>query len=227
LQHLGIPLTQLTRKDTKFCWSEPQQTSFDALKEALTSEAVLANPEFDKTFILSCEAYNYAISAMLSQEHNGITVKNHQRARLTRWVLKLCEYAFEILHRPGKKNVNADVLSRHIAAAVRKSSESHGDKKADVKQQPEMSLTKDFIRQSQVEDEYCHEIDQALIEGKDIPFFWNNDSVLYYKSPTTAEGPKIVVSIALKEQVIRQHHDPIFTVHQGEKRTINSIRLKY
>jgi hypothetical protein len=44
-----------------------------------------------------------------------ITVKNHQCARLTRWVLKLSEYEFEIIHKPGKKHINADVLSRHIA----------------------------------------------------------------------------------------------------------------
>jgi hypothetical protein len=64
-------LTQLTRKDVKFCWSEPQQTSFDALKEALTSESVLAHPEFHTPFILSCDASNYAISALLNQEHEG------------------------------------------------------------------------------------------------------------------------------------------------------------
>jgi len=66
---LSKPLTLLTRKDEKFCWSEPQQTSFDALKEALTSDSVLAHPEFDKPFILSCDASNYAIYAILSQEH--------------------------------------------------------------------------------------------------------------------------------------------------------------
>jgi hypothetical protein len=156
-----------------------------------------------------------------------ITVKNHQCDRLTRWVLKLSEYDFEIVYRPGKKHLNADVLSRHIAATVRKSCESHGDKKADVKPQPETALTKDFITQSQVGDEYCQEIDQGLIEGKDLPFFWDNDSVLYYKLPNTAEEPKIVVPIALREQVIRLHHDPVFAGHQGEKRTINNIRLKY
>jgi hypothetical protein len=64
-------LTQLTRKDVKFSWSEPQQTSFDALKETLTSDSVLAHPEFDKPFILSCDASNYAISAILSKEYEG------------------------------------------------------------------------------------------------------------------------------------------------------------
>jgi hypothetical protein len=67
---LSKPLTQLTRKDVKFCWSEPQQSSFDALKEALTSDSVLAHPDFDKPLILSCDASNYAISAILSQKHS-------------------------------------------------------------------------------------------------------------------------------------------------------------
>lgn len=43
-------------------------------------------------------------------------MKNHHCARLTRWVLKLSEYDFEIEHKAGKKHVNADCLSRHIAS---------------------------------------------------------------------------------------------------------------
>jgi hypothetical protein len=194
---------QLTQKDSKVCWSEPQQTSFDALKEALTSDSILAHPEFDKPFILSCDASNYAISAILSQEHEGkerplsfasrvlnkpeinysttekellsvvfgvqthrcflygrrfkiitddaalkwlITVKNHQCTRLTRWVLKLTEYDFEILHRPSKKHVNADVLSQYIAAAVHKLPEKHGDREADLKPLKEVSRRRSLCR---------------------------------------------------------------------------------
>ena len=141
---------------------------------------MLAHPEFHKPFILSCDSSNYAISAILGQEHEGnerplsfasrvlsrheinystthkellavyleyrprcflygrkfkiitdhaalrwlVTVKAHQYARLTRWDLKLTEYEFEIIHRPGKKHINADVLSRHVAAAVQKRNES-------------------------------------------------------------------------------------------------------
>jgi hypothetical protein len=50
---LSKPLTQLTRKEAKFCWSERQQTSFNVLNEAMTSDSVSAHPAFDKTFILS------------------------------------------------------------------------------------------------------------------------------------------------------------------------------
>ena len=62
-----------------------------------------------------------------------ITVKNHQRARLTRWVFKLAEYDFEVIHRPGKKNVNEDVLSRHVAATVSKLPGSSEEVAADIR----------------------------------------------------------------------------------------------
>ena len=67
-----------------------------------------------------------------------ITVKNHQCARLNRWVLKLSEYDFEIRHKPGSKHINADVLSRHVAAAVQRdqahggSTEGDGETEANV-----------------------------------------------------------------------------------------------
>jgi hypothetical protein len=63
------PLTLLTGKDTKFNWSERRQNTFDALKEAMTSDSFLAHSKFDRLFILSYDASNYAISAVLSQQH--------------------------------------------------------------------------------------------------------------------------------------------------------------
>jgi hypothetical protein len=45
-----------------------------------------------------------------------ILVKNQQCTRLTRWILKLAEYEFQIEHKPGKKHVNAEPLSRHMVS---------------------------------------------------------------------------------------------------------------
>jgi len=36
-----------------------------------------------------------------------ITAKNHRCTQLTRWILKLAEYEFEIEHKPGKKHAIA------------------------------------------------------------------------------------------------------------------------
>jgi hypothetical protein len=200
-------LTQLTKKDAKFEWTEAQQLSFDKLKTALTSDSVLAHPRFDLPFILSCDASNYAISAVLSQLQNGkerpisfasrmlnkaeknysttdnellavvfgmqihrcylygqkfkivtdhaalnwlITVKNHQCAQLTRWVLKLAEYEFEIEHKPGKKHVNADCLSRHTASVK--------PERVELKKMSnltEAGLTWEVVLEEQHKDSYC------------------------------------------------------------------------
>jgi hypothetical protein len=68
---MSRPLTQLTKKDEKFVWTDLQQQAFDNLKDALTSDSVLAHPRFDQPFILSTDASDLAISAILSQLHNG------------------------------------------------------------------------------------------------------------------------------------------------------------
>lgn len=39
-------------------------------------------------------------------------------SRLTRWTIKLSEYDFEVIHRPGKNNQNTDALSRVTLAKV-------------------------------------------------------------------------------------------------------------
>ena len=65
---ISIPLHALTHKNAHFVWSEECQTAFDALREALLSAPVLRLPDFDRPFILSTDASNVAIGAVLMQE---------------------------------------------------------------------------------------------------------------------------------------------------------------
>ncbi|XP_022819396.1 uncharacterized protein LOC111351609 [Spodoptera litura] len=64
---LAKPLTNLLKKDVPFIWENTQQLSFESLKDKLVSAPVLAYPDFSQPFILTCDASNYAISAILSQ----------------------------------------------------------------------------------------------------------------------------------------------------------------
>ena len=132
-------------------------------------------------------------------------------------MLKLEEYDFEILHPPGKKHVNADVLSRYVAAAVRKFPETHGDREADVKPLKEVTLTKDAIMQAQAEDMFCQQIYQALLEGENLPYFRDQDSVLYRINSDASRKPTVVVPVSLREQVIHKHHNPVFQGTRGKK----------
>lgn len=55
------------KKDAKFDWSELCQSS---INQALTSTPVLAYPNTEKPFILTCDASDYAIGYALSQLNN-------------------------------------------------------------------------------------------------------------------------------------------------------------
>ena len=64
---ISTPLTNLVRKNQKFKWNPEAQASFDLLKEKLSQPPILIHPDFDKEFILSCDASDSALGAMLGQ----------------------------------------------------------------------------------------------------------------------------------------------------------------
>jgi hypothetical protein len=90
-------------------------------------------------------------------------------------------------------------------------------------------LSKETIREAQGSDVFCQQIIHSLNTEEDVPYFLDQDSVLYYGTPEERlrGKAKIVVPAALIEQVIQQHHDPVFAGHQGVKRTQNYLKLHY
>lgn len=70
---IAEPLTNLTKKDTKFIFNSEAMEAFNKLRSAITSEDVLCHPDFTKPFILETDACNTGIGSIISQEHNGFT----------------------------------------------------------------------------------------------------------------------------------------------------------
>ncbi|XP_062532989.1 uncharacterized protein LOC101738890 [Bombyx mori] len=64
---LAKSLTSLLKKDTPFNWTNEQQLNFENLKNKLVEAPILIYPDFNSPFLLTCDASNYAISAILSQ----------------------------------------------------------------------------------------------------------------------------------------------------------------
>jgi len=58
-------LTKLTKKGEKFNWTAEQQNSFQSLKEKLTTAPVLSYLDFQREFLVTTDASDYA--AVLSQ----------------------------------------------------------------------------------------------------------------------------------------------------------------
>ncbi|CAK1587698.1 unnamed protein product [Parnassius mnemosyne] len=61
------PLTSLLKRDVNFNWTQEQTQAFNLLKEKLTSAPLLQYPDFSQPFIVTTDASNYAVGAVLSQ----------------------------------------------------------------------------------------------------------------------------------------------------------------
>ena len=66
---IASPLHKLTEKKNIFIWNDQCEDAFNNLRSALSSDRVLAYPDFDKTFKLETDASNCGLGAVLSQQH--------------------------------------------------------------------------------------------------------------------------------------------------------------
>jgi hypothetical protein len=64
---IAKPLTELLRRNTPYIWSEKTDEAFNTLKELLITKPLLQYPDFTKPFVLTTDASNEAIGAVLSQ----------------------------------------------------------------------------------------------------------------------------------------------------------------
>ena len=62
----------LTRKNQEFVWGASQQQAFQSLKDKLCTTPVLAYPNFKLPFILTTDASNIAVAAILSRVQNEV-----------------------------------------------------------------------------------------------------------------------------------------------------------
>jgi hypothetical protein len=65
------PLHALKRKGAKFVWTPVQESAFEQLKQTLCQAPVLQMPDFSKEFVLSTDASDVAVSAVLQQRVSG------------------------------------------------------------------------------------------------------------------------------------------------------------
>jgi len=59
------PLTQLTRKDQPFSWTEKCDECFEAMKKRLATAPVLAIPDTSKKFEVYCDASYHGLGCVL------------------------------------------------------------------------------------------------------------------------------------------------------------------
>ena len=67
---LATPLTELTKKDTEFRWTDECQTSFVRLKDLFVLAPILGHFEEGRETVVEADASGYATGAVLSQRRN-------------------------------------------------------------------------------------------------------------------------------------------------------------
>lgn len=61
------PLTTLLKKNKKFVWGEDAENAFQDIRNSLVNSPVLACPDFEKPFVIACDASGVGLGAVLSQ----------------------------------------------------------------------------------------------------------------------------------------------------------------
>ena len=63
-------MTKLTRKDSKYEWSDNCQTGFEYLKTCLTEDPILKYPNPHRIYVVFTDASDQAAAAVLTQEYS-------------------------------------------------------------------------------------------------------------------------------------------------------------
>ncbi|MCO5615161.1 hypothetical protein L7F22_069450 [Adiantum nelumboides] len=122
---IASPLHMLTQKGVPFSWGVTEVTSFQTLKDKMTTGPVLILPDLQKSFEVYCDACGRSLGAVLMQEGRVIAYESRMFSKpemtaqiyekellavihtLTQWRHYLLGADFI-----GQKNVVADALSR-------------------------------------------------------------------------------------------------------------------
>ena len=65
---LAKPMTDLTRDKVAWSWGDTQENSFTSLKVAIATAPVLHLPNFERQFVITTDASDVAIGAILEQD---------------------------------------------------------------------------------------------------------------------------------------------------------------
>ena len=91
-------MTDLTKKDRKFVWNEDADKSFNRLKAAMVTAPVLQLPDFDREFVVTTDASEVSVGAILQQDQgNGLQPVSYESRKLNPAETRYSAYERELL----------------------------------------------------------------------------------------------------------------------------------
>ena len=173
-------------------------------------------------------------------------------AQVARWLEKLQEFDFEVIHRRGLKHINADALSRRPCTQCGVETDVDGDD-GDILPVAALELSgldiEEVIKKQSEDSEWKLLIDARRcntrsstkeLEGKSVEIrrlwqLWDQlvlkEGVLYRKfadcNQESAAVHQLVVPPVLRNEVLREVHEGTFGGHLGEEKTFKKLRAAY
>ena len=165
--------------------------------------------------------YLYGTTFKLITDHKAlvhIQTSALGSGRLARWKLLLAEYQFEVEHKPGKDNTNADVLSRiEYVSSIYENA----------------PMTSEELARLQGEDKNLKAIIDKTNEGGGVyESFVLRDGVLYRRRSIDKPYAKntiwrLVIPDSLVDEVLRTCHDDFSGAHLGLKKTCHKVSSQF
>ena len=157
---------------------------------------------------------------------------NRPSGKLARWALTIQEMDLTIQHKPGKKNQNADALSRNpVDATVGALAAIEGEEELPAET---ISLDMNTIQSLQQADQFLSPMLEYLKDGKlplddkkarrivlESQYYSLLDNILHHESPTHT---CVVIPKGLQKELIEEAHGGLFAGHFSERKVYDRLR---
>jgi len=155
---------------------------------------------------------------------------------LMRWRLRLSEYTFDMVYKPGASHHLPDFLSRASTVAPPEDNRDHIPCLALAQTANGLRTGRytgtdtpepvgiDDVVEAQQTDDYCVEMSTRVERGTAKAFFRNEHHALYLGTPY---GKQLVIPKSLRERVLTLEHHATVTAHPGMNRMYYTMRKAY
>jgi len=204
------------------------------------------------TFLQHFRQYLIGSMFTIRTDHSALTwLQNfkHPEGQLARWLEKLQEFQFTIVHRPGRAHGNADALSRQPVRHCNKECLDAHDCTINAVTMAAFGYTTAELHQAQTDDRNISKLLQAKqcnrqplmneskgesLEYRRLLQQWDQllvqDGILWRLYAQPREGlswKQLVVPKTFRTDILKHLHEGVTGGHLGQEKTLNKLKERF
>ncbi|XP_075479422.1 uncharacterized protein LOC142520305 [Primulina tabacum] len=223
---IARPMTQLTQKDRRFVWTDECESSFQTLKEKLTTAPVLALPSGSGGYVVCSDASLNGLGCVLMQNGRVIAYASRQlKPHETRYPVHDLELAAIVcsqqeVHNAMLTSLTISKVHEHLGTSGW-TYQISGDYfiVSSIQVEPQI-LSR--IKAAQKTDPHIHRLKELSRTGQTEKFSVASDGSLRFN------GRLVVPNlIDLKEAILREAHCSRHSIHPGIRKMYHTLTAHY